>query len=298
MLTFSQIKDNPVVLRSMTSLDLNEFEYLCVAFGEAWKIYFGREKNSEYTGRGRPPTLKTLEDNLLFILFYLKCYPLQTIIGFLFGMKQSTANELIHHLSKVILITLQTSNMTPERDPGKLPEYIEGENQELSIDATERQIERPSDNETQKEYYSGKAKFHAVKQTLIVGNNDRQVKYLGETHNGKKHDKKMADEEAIKYPKGTLLNQDTGYQGYQPEDVEVKQPKKKPKGKELTTEEKENNCLLSSIRVVVEHVIGGVKRLHIVKDVYRNKKENYEDMVMEIACGLHNLRTQFRLISY
>lgn len=298
MLNFSDVKENPVLLRSMTSLNLDEFEYLCEAFGRAWKTHFGREKNAECTGRGRPPILKTLEDNLLFILCYLKCYPLQVVIGFLFGMKQSTANEWIHDLSIVLNLALQDLKVMPEREPDKLSEHLEGENQELSIDATERSIERPSDNETQKEYYSGKSNSHAIKNILIVGNNDRQVKYLGGTHNGKKHDKKMADQENIHYPKECKLNKDTGFQGYEPENVVTIQPKKKTRGKELTKEEKENNSLLSSIRVVVEHVIGGIKRLHIVKDVYRNKKENYEELIMGIACGLHNLRTQFRLTSY
>jgi hypothetical protein len=47
-------------------------------------------------------------------------------------------------------------------------------------------------------------------------------------------------------------------------------------------------------RVVVEHVIAGVKRCRIVKDVLRLTKEGISDLVMEIACGLHNLRVSCR----
>ena len=46
--------------------------------------------------------------------------------------------------------------------------------------------------------------------------------------------------------------------------------------------------------MVVENVICGVKRCRIVKDTLRLKKEKISDMVMEIACGLHNLRVTFR----
>jgi hypothetical protein len=46
--------------------------------------------------------------------------------------------------------------------------------------------------------------------------------------------------------------------------------------------------------VVVEHAIAGVKRCRIVKDVLRLTKVDISDRVMEIACGLHNLRVSCR----
>jgi len=54
------------------------------------------------------------------------------------------------------------------------------------------------------------------------------------------------------------------------------------------------NHLISSARVVVENVIAGVKRCRIVKDVLRLTKAGISDLVMEIACGLHNLRVSCR----
>jgi hypothetical protein len=63
---------------------------------------------------------------------------------------------------------------------------------------------------------------------------------------------------------------------------------------ELTSEEKAENKLISSIRILVEQVISGVKRCRIVHDVFRNTKAQFDDLVMEIACGLHNFRTTLR----
>ena len=54
------------------------------------------------------------------------------------------------------------------------------------------------------------------------------------------------------------------------------------------------NKLCSSVRIVVEHVITGVKRCRIVKEQLRLTKDGVSDMVMEIACGLHNLRVTCR----
>lgn len=54
------------------------------------------------------------------------------------------------------------------------------------------------------------------------------------------------------------------------------------------------NHLVSSAGVVVENVIAGVKRCRTVKDVLRLTKAGISDLVMEIACGLHNLRVSCR----
>jgi hypothetical protein len=77
---------------------------------------------------------------------------------------------------------------------------------------------------------------------------------------------------SYKFPPCGLF-QDTGFQGYKPEHAETYQPKKKPKGKEPTEEEKTENTMIASIRILVEHVISGVKRCRIVKEVFRNTKD-------------------------
>ena len=71
---------------------------------------------------------------------------------------------------------------------------------------------------------------------------------------------------------------------------------KKPRKKELTAKEKERNRKISKVRVRVEHAISGVKRSRIVKDILRNTKDGFSDLVMVIACCLHNLRVHHRTI--
>ena len=106
----------------------------------------------------------------------------------------------------------------------------------------------------------------------MLSNQNCKVIYLTETVEGKKHDKKLADESHYQLPAGSLLFQDTGFQGFSLENVLILQPKKKPKGKELTEEEKEKNRGILTVRVLIEHVISGVKRCRIVKDSFRNYK--------------------------
>jgi len=117
---------------------------------------------------------------------------------------------------------------------------------------------------------------------------------LSQTSEGKRHDKKIADDETPTLPAARSLYKDTGFQGYDPAGIETFQPQKKPKGQDLTPEQKEANRLISRIRIGIEHIIGGIKRCRIVKDLFRNTKAQYDDRVMEIACGLHNLRVHHR----
>ena len=71
-------------------------------------------------------------------------------------------------------------------------------------------------------------------------------------------------------------------------------PTKKSKGKELTDEQKRENKEISSFRILVEHAIGGVKKYRIVKERLRCYKFGFDDLVMLIACGLHNYRISLK----
>ena len=199
-------------------------------------------------------------------------------------------------LTKTILqAALKEDALLPEREPANLEQVLaEYDLLEFTIDGTERRIQRPKDNVEQKEYYSGKKKAHTMKNHLVTHSESRRVCYLSKTVTSKKHDKKLADESDIQYPPLSLLEQDTGFQGFDPAGIVVLQPTKKPKGKELTHSEKFINRCVSSGRIVVEHVIAGVKRCRIVKDILRNWKSDFDDLIVELACGLHNLRVTKR----
>ena len=83
---------------------------------------------------------------------------------------------------------------------------------------------------------------------------------------------------------------DNGFQGIEKASprLTVIMPKKKPRGGELSTDEKENNKEISKRRILSEHSIGGVKRYGIVSDVYRNHRKGFDDEVMLVSCGLWN----------
>lgn len=168
---------------------------------------------------------------------------------------------------------------------------------EFMLDGTERRVRRPQNSAQQKAKYSGKKKAHTVKNNVITEKKTGKIKGLSPTVDGKVHDKKLADEQNLIFPENSRLWQDTGFQGYAPSGVTIIQPKKKPRGGDLTLEQRTQNTAISKQRISVEHSIGGIKVFGIVGQVFRNVKASFDDLVMETACGLHNLRRDFPIMT-
>ena len=156
LLTYESIKNKPKTLIAMTSLKRSEFDELLECFAKAWDEDTGSSQIAASKG-GRPPILECMADRLLFILFYLKTYPLQEVIAHIFGMSQSQANFTIHQLSGILKKALAANGRLPTRlSPEMLARLEQEPPQDLGIDGTERRINRPADALGQKSHYSGK----------------------------------------------------------------------------------------------------------------------------------------------
>lgn len=234
MIEYAQVKRNRRKFLALTGLTLNEFQALLPAFDEAYrreqahhKTLADRNRKRQWGG-GRRSTLDTPEQKLLFILVYQKTYPLQVVLGELFGLSQTSANQWIHRLLPILLEALAALGVKPERDGPQLgvAERRTGERRDYIIDGTERRRQRPKNPEKQALQYSGKKKAHTDKNIVIVQTRSQRVAYLGPTWPGKTHDKKAADQERIAYPRRTVLRKDTGFQGYEPNVYESLQAKK------------------------------------------------------------------------
>lgn len=127
-----------------------------------------------------------------------------------------------------------------------------------------------------------------------MSNTERKILYLSSTYEGSIHDKKICDEEPFDFAEEIELLQDLGFQGHTPKNAIVKMPVRQSKHKKLTEEEKQENKMRSSKRITVEHAISGIKRCRVVKDRFRYRRYGYDDLVMELACGLHNFRVEHR----
>src|SRR5258708_15039085 len=104
-----------------TSLTVEEFDKLVPVFEEEFQKHMknhrldGKERvGREYVTYANCP-LPTAEDRLLFLLVYLKTYPLQVVQGRLFGLPQGKTNQWIHVLLPVLQEALRQLGDAPSR---------------------------------------------------------------------------------------------------------------------------------------------------------------------------------------
>jgi Helix-turn-helix of DDE superfamily endonuclease len=98
ILRFAELQTHPTEVLDLTSLTLDEFQQLVPPFETAFQAHMAHWR---LDGKPRTPRQYTTykhcplpmpEDRLLFLLVYLKTYPLQVVQGRLFGMGQSKAH--------------------------------------------------------------------------------------------------------------------------------------------------------------------------------------------------------------
>jgi hypothetical protein len=282
-------------MKCLTGLTVAGFLDLLPAFKAAYEADLAQRDaqrsppRQRERGAGQKGVLPQIADKLVFILFYFRMYPVQMAQGFFFGMGQPQANDWIQRLSPVVRTALGYDLQLPARTPQDIKALLETcPGLEFIIDGPERPIRRPKHPARQKSNYSGKKKRHTRKNNVISARRTGKIKGLSPTVEGKRHDKKRADEQQWVYPEGSKVWNDTGFQGYEPLGGQTFQPTKKPKGRELTPAERLTNAALSKQRIGIEHSLGGVK-------VFRNLRQGFDDLVIEIACGLHNFRLDHRL---
>jgi DDE superfamily endonuclease/Helix-turn-helix of DDE superfamily endonuclease len=235
MISYTELQGDRRKFLALTGLTLSEFQRLLVAFDRSYeRLYLpdqtlaGRPRQ-RFPGGGRRGALHAPEQKLLFLLVYLKAYPVQTLLGELFGLSQPGVNYWVHRLLPILREALDELGALPERIPGHVAQGQGpcGEAPRLIIDGTERRRQRPKNPEKQAAHYSGKKKAHTDKNVVIADAQSKRIGFLSRTYVGKTHDKRIADEEDIAYPPRAVLYKDTGFQGYEPAVQETCQAKKK-----------------------------------------------------------------------
>lgn len=186
MLTYNRLKNQRRRFLALTGLTLAEFEALRAAFQKAYgRIYPSTrtvtgQRRKRLVKAGRPGSLAAIEDKLLFVLVYLKTYPLQVVLGELFGMGTSQANYWLQRLLPVLHAALEDLRVLPERDGQRLVRMRcpVAELKTLIIDGTERRRQRPRNPEKQALFYSGKKKAHTSKNLIVANATSDRILFL------------------------------------------------------------------------------------------------------------------------
>ena len=250
-----------------------------------------------------------LRERLFMLPFHYRTYAVQILVGLVFGVGQAAVSRDMANLEP----TVRRCVPLPEKvhmavGKAKTVEDLEGIIPGLAVltDASEQPIYRPQDSETQKRYYSGKAKRHTMK-TQYTATYDGLIVHRSASVHGSIHDFALFKQDNAGFPADlprstdhprqggggrtrTIDPADSAYAGMQKQysDRDVRVAIKRKPGRTLTPEEKAYNKSLSRIRIRAEHAIRRVKIFRVMGDRYRNPRRKY-NLINDIVCGLVNM---------
>src|SRR3989338_5824384 len=295
-MNIQKLSHDPRAMKALTGLSYQEFEDMLPTFEKAHRDLQRQKPNRQRrVGGGKKGKLPTMESKLFFILFYLKAYPTFDVLGFMTDRDRGKCCRSVHILLKTLKKALGREIVLPERKIRTVEEFLEKfpEAKDIFFDGSERRIQRPKNKKRQNKLYSGKKKTN-TRKNVIVSDEKKRILFLSPTKSGRRHDKKIVDKAVLKIPDAVGKWADTGFQGLAKLYPNVLIPKKGTKKNPLLKEEKEDNRIISSFRVVIEHAIAGVKRFQIVTNTLRNKIGLFDDLIMEVCSGLWNFHLRYR----
>lgn len=238
-------------------------------------------------GGGRKPLL-SIEEEVCLCLFYLRHYPTFEVLGLQFGVSKTEANDTVHYWLKILRVLL----------PASLLEQVEADSSDyamvqewlsefrLIVDSLEQARERPGDKEEQRSYFSGKKQQHTFKSQIVTLPLGKDIVDMSAGAKGPTSDINLFRERQSRFAPGQGFDGDKAYAGAE----NVQTPHKKPRGKELTEQQKvENKEFSSTRRIFVEHVIRLLRIFRIARERFRLNPDTYEQVILTV-CGLVRLR--------
>jgi hypothetical protein len=245
-------------------------------------------------GGGRKKDAQVL-CRLLVTLLYLRQHWTMQAIAETIECAESTIWNYIHEMLPHIRAQLPASLLEqwqqecPSLERAELEQWLaELPEGDLLVDTWEQPIPRPSDEQTQEEYYSGKQKEHTRKNQAITLPKGVDLVDVVIGEKGPRSDSKLFEQTQQELPENLSFIGDKAYGGRRNTTTPHKKP---PKGK-LTQAQKEFNRQVSQQRVFVEHVIRVIKIFRVAKEMFRMRSRMYE-MVIACVCGLVRLRVQY-----
>lgn len=263
------------------------------------------------------------EERLLCTLLYLRQYLTMHVLGILFDLDEANICRNIHTYLPLLEQALpaprrpRTLQTKPDELPKKgtkkprkirsIEEFLEvfPELTDLIVDGTEqprgqpkvKKVKTPSQKpvgrpKDKKRYYSVKKGTHTLKVQVAV-TPQGEIMHLSATARGRVHDMKLLRKSRLVkhvHP-GVRLWGDRGYTGLDkiyPEHETIV-PKKRPKGGDLTTEERELNRQISKVRIAAENAICRMKKFRSCKEFFRNR-DKHHGLIWGCVAGLVNLR--------
>lgn len=138
----------------------------------------------------------------------------------------------------------------------------------------------------QKQFYSGKKKKHTIKTQIVINKKTKQI-VCTDFAEGKRHDFKLFKDSKLPFKLTQTILVDSGYTGILKLFPNALIPKKKSKNNPLTKEDKIKNTEITKQRIIVENVIGDLKKFRIIADKYRCRRKRF-GLRFNLIAGIYN----------
>jgi len=288
------LRRHPAVFRHLTGLPVAAFDELAAAVvpavEAAHRARLARPDRQRAVGGGDNFDLATA-DQVLMTAVWLRQYPTNEVLGFLFGVSDSTASRTLARCLPVLERAGQDTMRMP--DPGRgrrrrLPALLkDAPGLAVVIDSFEQRTQRPK--RRQRAYYSGKKKAHTLKSQVAVDEESGRFVDVSDSVPGRWADIKSLRRSRVlrRLPAGVGAMGDLGYVGIGELHPRGVSPRRKPRGQPRPPEDVRYNRAFSRRRIVVEHAIGRLRRFRAVAHVNRHRRRGHAMRVRAIA-GLVN----------
>src|SRR5262245_37216736 len=277
-----QLGNHPTVFRAMTGLTVAAFDQLLpellAAFAAARRRRLDRPNRRRAVGGGDAFDL-AVADQFLLTVVWLRHYPTQECLGYLFGGSDSTALRAVRRCLPLLEPSGKDTMRLP--DPGRghrrdLPALLQ-QTPELAVivDTFEQRTQRPQ--RRQRAYSSGKKKAHTLKSQVAV-DEDGHVVAVADSRPGRWADLKVFRRSGLA---GKLIRAkvgalgDLGYvgrDGVSPR-LRAATPRRKPRGQDRPPEDRRYHRAFARRRIVVEHAIGRLRRYQALTAVNRHGRK-------------------------
>jgi hypothetical protein len=297
------LRKQSIVFQHLTGLAVTVFDELAAqvvpAVEAAHKKKLARPDRKRAIGGGDDFDLSTADPVLLTVV-WLRQYPTNEVLGFLFGVSDSTASRARTRCLPVLERAGRDTMRMPDPGAGRrkrLPALLKDTpGLAVVIDSFEQRTQRPK--RRQRAYYSGKKKAHTLKSQVAVDEETGRIVDVSDSVPGRWADIKLLKRSRLmkRLPAGVGGIGDLGYTGIRDVHPSGACPRRKPRGKPRPPEDVRYNRAFSRRRIVVEHAIGRLRRFRAVAHVNRHRRHGHAVRVRAIA-GLVNRMLDHRTTS-
>ncbi|CAF4575391.1 unnamed protein product [Rotaria sp. Silwood2] len=160
----------------------------------------------------------------------------------------------------------------------------------LIVDSTFIAIHQPEDSDQRKAYYHAKSPTNYAFKIQITCDFNHRIVHVSKCYQGSVHDITVLRESGLleHTEEHVQIIADKGYIGEQ----YVITSRKKPRGGELTTEDKDFNRSISSARAAIENINKRIKNYAILGSIYRGAYDDFDKItrIAHVVSALCNLK--------